>query len=60
MRRPLMTAPGPPKSRPLLRADFYPFLVRCFAELHGGRTFSPAWHAEVMAAKLQGVRDGTE
>ena len=33
-------------------------MVRCFAELHIGRTFSPAWHAEVLAAKLQGVHDG--
>jgi hypothetical protein len=44
--------------RSTVRNDFYSFLVRCFAELHGGKTFSPAWHAEVLAAKLQGVRDG--
>ena len=44
--------------RATVRKDFYSFLVRCFAELHAGRTFSPAWHAEVLAAKLQGVREG--
>ena len=33
-------------------------MVRCFTELHSGRTFSPAWHAEVLAAKLQGVGEG--
>ncbi len=44
--------------RATVRKDFYSFLVRCFTELHAGRTFSPAWHAEVLAAKLQGVREG--
>ena len=44
--------------RATVRKDFYSFLVRCFAELHAGRTFSPAWHAEVLAAKLEGVREG--
>ena len=33
--------------------------MRCFAELHAGHTFSRAWHAEVLAAKLQGVRAGS-
>jgi predicted phage terminase large subunit-like protein len=42
----------------MLRGDFYSFMVRCFGELHGARTFSPAWHAEVLAAKLQGVGEG--
>ncbi|HKN30504.1 MAG TPA: terminase, partial [Roseiarcus sp.] len=57
--------PAPPPNvlslaeiRSTIRKDFYSFLVRAFAELHGGRTFSPAWHAEVLAAKLEGVRDG--
>ncbi len=45
--------------RAAIRKDFSSFLVRAFAELHGGRTLSPAWHAEVLAAKLQGVGDGT-
>jgi len=44
--------------RSALRADFHPFLVRCFAELHAGQAFSPALHAEVLAAKLQSVREG--
>ncbi len=44
--------------RTAIRKDFYSFLVRAFAELHGGRTFSPAWHAEILAAKLQGLREG--
>src|SRR5208337_3877681 len=44
--------------RTATRKDFYSFLVRSFAELHGGQKFSPAWHAEVLAAKLQGLREG--
>jgi hypothetical protein len=48
---------SPAEIRATVRADFYSFLVRSFAELHSGRTFSPAWHAEVLAAKLQGVSD---
>jgi hypothetical protein len=42
----------------LIRDDFYSFLMRCFEELHGRCSFTPAWHAELFAAKLQGVRDG--
>src|SRR5208337_4769568 len=53
-----MTVLAPAEVEALVRADFYSFLVRCFAELHGGQEFSPAWHAEVLAAKLQGVADG--
>ena len=49
----------PAEVQATVRADFYSFLVRSFAELHSGRTFSPAWHAEVLAAKLQGVGDGS-
>jgi len=41
-----------------LRADFYSFMLRCFAELNPGASFLPSWHIEVMAAKLQAVRDG--
>ena len=33
-------------------------MVRCFAELNSGAAFLPNWHIEVMAAKLQAVRDG--
>jgi len=54
-----MTAFTPAEVQALLRADFYSFLVRCFTELHGGREFSPAWHAEVLGAKLQGVGEGS-
>ena len=44
--------------RTAIRKDFYSFLVRAFAELHGDQRFMPAWHAEVLAAKLDGVRTG--
>ncbi len=47
-----MTALAPAEVEALVRADFYSFLVRCFAEPHGGQKFS---HAEVLAAKLQGT-----
>ncbi len=50
---------SPAEVRATVRADFYSFLVRCFTELHSGRIFSPAWHAEVLAAKLQGVGEGS-
>ncbi len=50
---------SPAEVRATVRADFYSFLIRCFTELHSGRTFSPAWHAEVLAAKLQGVGEGS-
>jgi hypothetical protein len=40
-----------------LRADFYSFLLRCFAELNSGAEFLPSWHIEVLAAKLQAVRE---
>jgi hypothetical protein len=40
-----------------LRADFYSFMLRCFAELNPGAAFLPSWHIELMAAKLQAVRD---
>src|SRR5208337_1575543 len=53
-----MTAVALPEFRAALRKDFHAFLMRCFAELHAGQIFSPAWHAEVLAAKLQGVREG--
>jgi predicted phage terminase large subunit-like protein len=53
-----MTAFTPAEVHALMRADFYSFLVRSFAELHAGQAFSPAWHAEVLAAKLQGVGEG--
>jgi predicted phage terminase large subunit-like protein len=53
-----MSAAALAQVRALIRDEFYSFLMRCFAELHAGRRYSPAWHAEVLAAKLQGVREG--
>ena len=41
----------------LIREEFYSFLMRAFGELHAGQTYSPAWHVEALASKLQGVRD---
>ena len=54
-----MSALAPAQIDAALRTDFYLFLVRCFAELHGGRKFSPARHAEVLAAKFQAVSEGS-
>jgi len=53
-----MTALSPAEYRAVLRGDFYSFMLRCFAELDSGGPFLPSWHIEVMAAKLQAVRDG--
>jgi predicted phage terminase large subunit-like protein len=41
-----------------LRSDFYSFMVRCFVDLNSAAAYLPSWHIEVMAAKLQAVRDG--
>ena len=41
-----------------LRTDFYSFMLRCFTDLNSGASYLPSWHIEVMAAKLQDVRDG--
>ena len=53
-------APGMPmrEFRAALRADFHIFVVRCFMELNSAASFQPTPHIEVMAAKLQAVRDG--
>jgi predicted phage terminase large subunit-like protein len=53
-----MNAIMPEEYQAALRADFYSFMLRCFTELNGGASFLPSWHIELMAAKLQGVRDG--
>ena len=53
-----MTALSQAEYHAALRSDFYAFLVRCFLELNPGAEFLPSWHIEVMAAKLQAVRDG--
>ena len=44
--------------RAIMRAEFYSFMVRCFAELEGGVAFLPNWHIELLAAKLQATREG--
>ena len=41
-----------------VRGEFYSFLMRVFSELHAGQTYSPAWHVEVLASKLQRVGAG--
>jgi predicted phage terminase large subunit-like protein len=53
-----MTGLSPSELRLIMRADFYSFMVRCFTELYGGVTFLPSWHIEVLAARLQAVREG--
>jgi predicted phage terminase large subunit-like protein len=53
-----MTAISTAEYQAALRADFHSFLVRCFAELNSGASFLPSWHLEVMAARLQAVREG--
>src|SRR5208282_334270 len=54
----VMTVLSQTEYQAALRADFYSFMVRCFAELNLGASFLPSWHIEAMAAKLQAVRDG--
>jgi hypothetical protein len=52
-----MNAISMPEYQSALRADFYSFMVRCFSELNSGSPFLPSPHIEVIAAKLQAVRD---
>lgn len=42
----------------LLRHDLYAFIQRSFLELNAQTAFLPNWHLEVLAAKLEDVRDG--
>ena len=44
--------------RAALRGDFHTFMRRCFAELDSGVSFLSNWHLQIVAAKLQEVRDG--
>jgi hypothetical protein len=53
-----MTVLSPIEYQAGLRADFYSFMLRCFAELNPGAGFQAGWYIEVIAAKLQAVRDG--
>ena len=61
-RRPLGAAPartlGAGHYQAALRAEFYTFMLKCFADLNAGAPFLPSRHIEAMAAKLQGVGDG--
>ncbi len=42
----------------ILRQDLSAFIHRSFLELNGGSKFLPNWHLEVLAAKLEEVRQG--
>lgn len=42
----------------LLRADLYSFIERAFYELNPETDFSPAWHIELIAAKLEACARG--
>jgi predicted phage terminase large subunit-like protein len=53
-----MTVLSTGELRAIMRADLYSFMVRCFAELHGGAAFLPNWHIELIAAKLQAALEG--
>jgi predicted phage terminase large subunit-like protein len=53
-----MTVLSPIEYQTMLRQDFYSFMLRCFAELNPGAAFLSAEYIEVIAAKLQAVRDG--
>jgi predicted phage terminase large subunit-like protein len=48
----------PAEYRAFLRADFYSFMLRCFAELNPRARFLPNWHIEILAAKLQAACKG--
>ena len=48
-----MTVLSPIEYHAALRADFYSFMLRCFAELNPGAAFLRCWYIEVIAAKLQ-------
>jgi hypothetical protein len=43
---------------PAVRNGFYSFLVHAFVDRHGAASFTPGWHIEVMAARLDAVRLG--
>ena len=49
---------SPQEYHAALRGDFYTFMRRCFAELNSGASFLSNWHLQIVAAKLQEVRDG--
>jgi hypothetical protein len=49
---------SPEEYHAALRGDFHTFMRRCFAELNSGASFLSNWHLQIVAAKLQEVRDG--
>ncbi len=49
---------SPDEYKALLRGDFASFAVHCFRELNPRTEFAPGWHHELIAAKLQAVREG--
>jgi predicted phage terminase large subunit-like protein len=53
-----MTIVSTAELRAIMRAEFYSFKMRCFAELCGGAAFLPNWHIELLAAKLQAAFEG--
>ena len=47
---------NPDEYKALLRADFASFAVHCFRELNPRTPFLLSWHQELIAAKLEAVR----
>jgi predicted phage terminase large subunit-like protein len=50
--------PMPNEFDALLRADLYSFIERAFYELNPETAFAPAWHIELIAAKLEACARG--
>jgi predicted phage terminase large subunit-like protein len=53
-----MSETPPAKFRRIIRADFNAFNTRAFTLLNPQTRFAPNWHLEVLAAKLEAVRQG--
>ena len=51
-------AVGLDRVRVALAKNFHSFLVRCIGVLHGRHAYTPAWHTEVLASRLQAVGEG--
>jgi hypothetical protein len=49
---------SPGEYEALLRADFASFVQHCFRELNARTQFALSWHHEIIAAKLEAVRNG--
>src|SRR5580700_7117143 len=43
---------------PILRAQFVPFIAKCFSELNSGTPFHRNWHIEAIAHQLERCRTG--